>query len=506
MTSQQGRVRLGALVIVAALAGCGGGTPGTAERGPEARTAPPAAAPVPREPSPGTTAAAARGLPDFTDLVARYGPAVVNVSVVERGRAARLQDDGSASPEDPLHDFFRRFGVPPPRGGGGGGGVPARGEGSGFLITPDGYILTNAHVVEGAGEVTVRTTDRREFVAKIVGVDRRTDVAVIKIDAKDMPTVRLGDPSKLRPGEWVVAIGSPFGFENSVTSGIVSATSRAVNDPASQESNLTPFIQSDAAVNPGNSGGPLFNMAGEVVGINSQIYSRTGGYMGISFAIPIDVAVNVKDQLIKTGRVQRGRIGVQIQEVNQQLADSFGLDRPRGALVSEVVPGEPGAKAGLKAGDVIDGVNGRAVERSTDLPVLIAATKPGTTVELEVWRDGGSRKLDVEVAELREGRVQRTGSSGGGAGDSDRLGLQVRPLTPQERRAAEIDGGLLVEDVDGPALNAGMQPGDVIVGANGQRIATIAELEAIVGKSKRSVALLVNRGGTTIFVPLRLGG
>jgi serine protease Do len=291
-----------------------------------------------------------------------------------------------------------------------------------------------------------------------------------------------------------------------VTSGIVSATSRAVNDPASQESNLTPFIQSDAAVNPGNSGGPLFNMAGEVVGINSQIYSRTGGFMGISFAIPIDVAVNVKDQLIKTGRVQRGRIGVQIQEVNQQLADSFGLDRPRGALVSEVVPGEPGAKAGLKPGDVILGVDGRSVERSSDLPVLIAAQKPGASVELDVWRDGAARQLKVQVAELREGRVQRTGNSGGGGADSDRLGLQVRPLTQQERRAAEIDGGLLVEDVDGPALNAGLQPGDVIVGANGQKIASIEDLEGIVGKSKRSVALLVNRGGTTIFVPLRLGG
>jgi serine protease Do len=505
MTRQQGSARIVALVTVGALAlaGCGGNAPGTAEKSASAATTAPAAAPqTPEGPSPGTTAAAARGLPDFTDLVARYGPAVVNVSVVERGRPAALQDEESGSAEDPLHDFLRRFGVPPQRGN----MPPSRGEGSGFLITPDGYIMTNAHVVEGAGEVTVRTTDRREFVAKIVGVDRRTDVAVIKIDAQDMPTVRLGDPSKLRPGEWVVAIGSPFGFENSVTSGIVSATSRAVNDPASQESNLTPFIQSDAAVNPGNSGGPLFNMAGEVVGINSQIYSRTGGYMGISFAIPIDVAVNVKDQLIKTGRVQRGRIGVQIQEVNQQLADSFGLDRPRGALVSEVVPGEPGAKAGLKSGDVILGVDGRSVERSSDLPVLIAAQKPGSSVELEVWRERAVRQLQVQVAELREGRVQRTGNSGGGSGDSDRLGLQVRPLTQQERRAAEIDGGLLVEDVEGPALNAGLQPGDVIVGANGQKIASIDELESIVGKSKRSVALLVNRGGTTIFVPLRLGG
>jgi serine protease Do len=284
------------------------------------------------------------------------------------------------------------------------------------------------------------------------------------------------------------------------TQGIVSATGRQLRE------RYVPFIQTDAAVNPGNSGGPLFNMAGEVVGINSQIYSRTGGFMGISFAIPIDVAVNVKDQLVKTGRVQRGRIGVQIQEVNQQLADSFGLDRPRGALVSEVVPGEPGAKAGLRAGDVILGVNGRNVERSNDLPVIIAAQKPGSSVELEVWRERAVRKLAVQVAELRDGRVQRTSNSGGGGGDSDRLGLQVRPLTPQERRAAEIEGGLLIEDVDGPALNAGLQPGDVIVNANGQKVATVADLEGIVGKSKRSVALLVNRGGTTIWVPLRYGG
>jgi serine protease Do len=500
MRIQQGSVRLAALVAAGALAvaGCGGApAPGGAQSAAPASTPPPA----PKEPSPGTNAAAARGLPDFTDLVARYGPAVVNVSVVERGRTAALQQDDGTSPEDPLHDFLRRFGMPQPRGN----MPPARGEGSGFLISPDGYILTNAHVVEGAGEVTVRTTDRREFAAKIVGADRRTDVAVIKIEAKDMPTVRLGDPSQLRPGEWVVAIGSPFGFENSVTSGIVSATSRAVNDPTSQESNLTPFIQTDAAVNPGNSGGPLFNMAGEVVGINSQIYSRTGGYMGISFAIPIDVAVNVKDQLIKTGRVQRGRIGVQIQEVNQQFADSFGLDRPRGALVSEVVPGEPGAKAGLQAGDVILGVDGRSVERSSDLPVLIAAQKPGSTVELEVWRDRAVRKLQVNVAELRDGRVQRTAGSPGGSGGPGPGGGRGGPGWPQERRAAEIDGGLLIEDVDGPALNAGLQPGDVIVGANGRKIASIEDLESLVGKAKGSVALLVNRGGTTIFVPLRLG-
>jgi serine protease Do len=509
MRIEQGSARFAALVTVGALAlaGCGrtpGGSPAGESAGSgSAATAPAAAPPAAKPPSPGTNAAAARGLPDFTDLVAKYGPAVVNVSVVERGRNASMQDDGGEdAPEDPLHDFLRRFGVPGQRGG---AQPPARGEGSGFVITADGYILTNAHVVADASEVTVRTTDRREFAAKVVGVDRRTDVAVIKINAKDLPTVQLGDPSKLRPGEWVVAIGSPFGFENSVTAGIVSATSRSIND--GPESNLTPFIQTDAAVNPGNSGGPLFNMAGEVVGINSQIYSRTGGFMGISFAIPIDVAVNVKDQLIKTGRVQRGRIGVVIQDVNQQLADSFGLDRPRGALVSQVEAGAPGAKAGLKAGDVILSANGKPIDRSSDLPVLIAAQKPGTNVELEVWRDRASRKFTVTVAELKDGRVSRTGGgSDGAASGSDKLGLSVRPLTQQERRAGDIESGLLVEDVDGPALRAGLQAGDVIVGANGQKVASVDDLEAIVGKSKGAIALLVNRNGTTLFVPIRMGG
>ena len=487
-----------ALVAAVALAACGR-APGRATPPAAPNTAPAAAiatAPAPPPPasgpSPGTTAALARGLPDFTELVARYGPAVVNVSVIERGHGgASFEDD---APDDPLHDFLRRFGAQPR-----GPQPPARGEGSGFIVTGDGYILTNAHVVADASDVTVRLTDRREFTAKVVGVDRRTDVAVIRIEGKDLPTVRIGDPSRLRPGEWVVAIGSPFGFDNSVTAGIVSAISRSLPD-----GQYTPFIQTDAAVNPGNSGGPLFNMAGEVVGINSQIYSRTGGFMGISFAIPIDVANSVRDQLIKTGRVQRGRIGVVIQDLNQQLADSFGLDRPRGALVSQVEPGAPGAKAGIRPGDVILAVNGTAIERSGQVSSVVAALKPGAKAQVEVWRDRASRSFEVEIAELKDGRVARTGaeSERGGA----RLGLAVRPLSPQERRVSGLEGGLLVEDVAGPALRAGLRPGDVIIGGNGHKIGSVEELEALVEKGKRSVALLVNREGTTIFVPLRLGG
>ena len=466
---------------------------GACSRPPEHVAAPVATAPAAQAqaPSPGTTAATALGLPDFTDLVARNGAAVVNVAVVEKGRAANF-DEGA--PDDPLHDFLRRFGMPP-----GGQQPPTRGEGSGFIVGADGYILTNAHVVADAREVTVRLTDRREFTAKVIGADRRTDVAVIKIDGKGLPTVRIGDPAKLRPGEWVVAIGSPFGFDNSVTAGIVSATARSLPD-----GQYTPFIQTDAAVNPGNSGGPLFNMAGEVVGINSQIYSRTGGFMGISFAIPIDIAIGVKDQLVKTGRVQRGRIGVLVQEVGQQLADSFGLDRPRGAIVAQVEAGGPAAKAGLKAGDVILAVNGQSIEHSGQLSAVISQQHPGSRVELEVWRDRASKKIEVEIGELKEGPI--AANERGESPKDAALGLTVRPLLPGERRAAGLDGGLLVEEARGPALEADVRPGDVIVGVNGQRVASVEDLETQVGTSKRSVALLVNRNGTTIFIPIRTGG
>jgi serine protease Do len=400
------------------------------------------------------------------------------------------------SPNDPFYEFFRRFGPPVPRNP-----QPVRGEGSGFIVSPDGYILTNAHVVQDADEVTVKTTDRREYTAKVVGVDEPTDVAVLKIDANNLPTVKLGDPQKLRPGEWVVAIGSPFGFENSVTAGIVSATSRAMPG-----GNYTPFIQTDVAVNPGNSGGPLFNMNGEVVGINSQIYSRTGGYMGVSFAIPIDVASHVKDQLIKTGRVTRSRIGVSIQDVTAQLAESFGLDRPRGALVGQVEDDGPGEKGGIKAGDVILKVDGEPVETSSQVPVMIARKKPGAPVSIEVWRNGGTKELTVRPVEMEDKgtRVARNDAEQGD--ETARLGLAVRPLTQQEKRQADTEGDLLVQDVDGPAASAGVRPGDIILGVNGSRVKSVDELrEAAKKRNGKVVALLIERDNAQIFVPVRVG-
>jgi serine protease Do len=452
-----------------------------------------------RPASPAAPAAAAatslvQGLPDFASLVERNGAAVVNVSVVQRRQ--RAADIPGLSPDDPFYEFFRRFQGPR------GNQPPARGEGSGFIVSDDGYILTNAHVVDEASEVTVKLTDRREFTAKVIGADKRTDVAVLKIDAKGLPTVRLGDPARLRPGEWVIAIGSPFGFDNSVTAGIVSAKSRSL---PGEDSNYVPFIQTDVAVNPGNSGGPLFNLAGEVVGINSQIYSRTGGYMGLSFAIPIDLASNIKEQLIRTGRVSRGRIGVSIQDVNAQFAESFGLDRPRGALVGSVEDGGPADKGGVKPGDIILSADGRPVERSSELPAIIASVRPGTDTAIEVWRDRGVRKLTVKVAELEE-RTQRTAARGDSAApESDKLGLVVRELSSQEQRAAGTRGSLYVEDVEGPAAEAGVRPGDVILGVNGRSVKTLKDLQEATGRAGKTVALLIQRDDAQIFVPIRIG-
>ncbi|MDR2214517.1 MAG: Do family serine endopeptidase [Nevskiaceae bacterium] len=462
-----------------------------------------------------------QGLPDFTALVDRYGPAVVNVQVTERRDAPAQQgranprgqpgQPGQADPNDPFSEFFRRFGIPNPQQGPqgpqdgaprGGRGAPARGEGSGFIVTADGYIMTNAHVVRGATDVTVKMTDRREYPAKVIGLDDRTDVAVIKIDGKDLPTVRIGDPTALKPGQWVVAIGSPFGMENSVTAGIVSAISRSLpGDP------YVPFIQTDVAVNPGNSGGPLFNLQGEVIGINSQIYSQTGGYMGLSFAIPIDVANGVREQLVSGGKVQRGRIGVGIQPVTAALADSFGLDRPRGALVGSVEGGSPADKAGLKAGDIILGVDGRAVERDAELPSIISGVKPGKTVKLEVWRDRGVKTMTVNVVELNPDETVASNDQSGGdsaAQTADVLGMKIRSLAADERSNASTEGNLVVEDVEGPAELAGVQRGDIILGVNGTRVKTQAELAAAAKRSGKTVALLIQRGDAQIFVPVKI--
>ncbi|MGD9596896.1 MAG: DegQ family serine endoprotease [Steroidobacteraceae bacterium] len=450
-------------------------------------------------PAPASAAAPmVQGLPDFTAIVQKYGPAVVNIDVVSRQDArGGIQGPPGMSPDDPFYDFFRRFGIPTPRGG---NMPPTRGEGSGFIVTPDGYILTNAHVIDDATDVTVRLTDRREFTAKVIGSDKRTDVAVIKIDAKDLPTVRIGDPSQLRTGQWVIAIGSPFGFDNSVTAGIVSGISRSLPDD-----NYVPFIQTDVAVNPGNSGGPLFNLNGEVIGINSQIYSRSGGYMGLSFAIPIDVAARVRDQLIKTGHVSRGRIGVTVQEVNAQFADSFGLDRPRGALVSSVEEDGPGDKGGLEPGDVILSVDGNAVERSAQLPGIIAGIKPGTRATLEVWRNKATKRITVKVGELDEPMQKVAMRDGEDADKYAELGIAVRPLDPREKSQVETSGDLVIVGVEGSAALAGLQRGDIILGANGADVSTVKELRDAVRKSGKAVALRIQRNGTEIFVPVRIG-
>jgi serine protease Do len=369
--------------------------------------------------------------------------------------------------------------------------------GSGFILSADGYILTNAHVVDQAEHVTVRLTDRREFKAKVVGVDKQTDIAVLKIDASALPTVRLGKSAEANVGEWVVAIGSPFGFENSVSAGIVSAKARSLPDAA-----YTQFLQTDVAVNPGNSGGPLFNLAGEVIGINSQIYSRTGGFQGISFAIPIEVALNVKDQLVKNGKVSRGRIGVTIQEVNATLADSFGLDRPRGALVSSVDASSPGEKAGLQVGDIVLKYDGKAIERSADLPVLVGDTAPGRSATIEVWRKGSSKTLTVAPT---EGKAEKVASDDRSQAPKGRLGVAVRPLNAEERKENGGKGGLVVEQVGGAAQRAGVQAGDILLSFNGAPVKSAEELRDHVAKAGKSAALLVQREGRQIFVPVELG-
>ncbi len=372
-----------------------------------------------------------------------------------------------------------------------------RGEGSGFIVSADGIILTNAHVVDGAQKVTVKLTDRREFEARVIGADAKSDVAVLKIDAHDLPVTKLGDPRTLQVGEWVVAIGSPFGLENTVTAGIVSAKGRSLPDDT-----YVPFIQTDVAVNPGNSGGPLFNLRGEVVGINSQIYSRSGGYQGLSFAIPIDVAMNVGKQLQTQGHVTRGKLGVGIQDVDQALAESFGLDVPRGALVSSVEKGGPAAKAGLREGDVILGFDGQAIDSAGQLPSAVAATDPGKAVAVQVWRDRATREVSVKLGQTTEDDAVAANADGTAAG---RLGMMVRPLSPEEKQQTELSDGLVVEDVDGAAAEAGVRPGDIVIAANGTSVKSVEQLRSVVSGSKSHVALLVQRGDARVFVPIELG-
>jgi serine protease Do len=442
------------------------------------------------------------GLPDFSGLVAEAGGAVVNVSVTEKAQKIPalpgLNGQGQGDGDDPLSQFFRRFQTPTP---GPDRAPPSRGVGSGFIISADGYVLTNAHVVADASEVVVMLTDRREFIAKVVGIDKASDVALIKIAATGLPTVRFGDPAKLRPGQWAIAIGSPFGFENSVTAGVISALGRPLND-GSNTSYVT-FIQTDAAVNPGNSGGPLFNIDGEVIGINSQIYSRTGGYMGVSFAIPIDLALNVKDQLQKNGKVMRSRIGVSVQDIRQQLALSFGLTTPHGALISSVDPTGPGEKAGLKAGDVITSVNGRNIDHSWDLPAIVSQLPPGSQARLGIWHDRKATEVTVKTVLLEDPPSQASRNSGEDGGG--KLGLVLRSLQPSEQQELHTKGRLLVEDVTGPALAAGLQPGDVVLGVNGVGVATVADLKREVARAGHNVALLVQREDAQSYFPIDVG-
>jgi serine protease Do len=445
-------------------------------------------------------------MPDFSQITERYGASVVNISVSGIKQAANDSDEAPAvqrrgSPgqgfDDPFFEFFRRFQVPG-QGMPGQEEVPTRGQGSGFIVSTDGLILTNAHVVQGATDVSVKLTDRREFQAKVLGSDPKTDVAVLKIEAKNLPVVPMGSVRDLKVGEWVLAIGSPFGFENSVSAGVVSAKGRSLPDDS-----FVPFIQTDVAVNPGNSGGPLFNARGEVVGINSQIYSRTGGYQGLSFAIPIDVAIKVKDQIVATGHASHARLGVAIQEVNQTLADSFKLDKPEGALVSSVDPGGPADKAGLKTGDVILNVNGKPVVASGDLPAVIGDATPGAKVTLGIWRQGKAQELTAQLGDASE-KVSQLAQRDEAVGKG-KLGLALRPLQPDERAQASVAGGLLVEQAAGPAAKAGIQPGDVLLAVNGTQVKSVEQVRALLAKSDKSVALLIQRDGSKIFVPVRMG-
>ena len=451
-----------------------------------AQGSPPVAAVTSAEPGSGVAVM----LPDFTALVKKYGPAVVNIRVIEKP-----QEEGNNpfGPNSPFAPFFRGFPfqVPPEE--------PVRGEGSGFIIQPDGLILTNAHVVEGATRVTVQLSDRREYRAKVIGEDKTADVAVIKVPADHLPTVNLGNSNTLQVGQWVLAIGAPFGFENSATAGIVSAKGRMLPDEGAES--YVPFIQTDVPINPGNSGGPLFNMQGQVIGINSQIYSRSGGYMGVSFSIPINVAMQVAHQLTTTGHVERGELGVLIQEVDQGLADSFGLPEPEGALVSSVESGSPAARAGMKPGDVILALDGVPVQTSSQLPVRIASLMPGTTVRLTIWRNHAQREISVKLGSM--GR-RRLASAQGPQQQGGSLGLAVRPLTSDEEEQAHAHGGLLVEGVSGPSEDAGIQPGDVVLAANGQRVSTVEQLHSAVQKSRGEVALLIQRGNARIFVPVEV--
>ena len=444
------------------------------------------------------------GLPDFTDLVDRVGPAVVNIRTTQKVKPGQGTIPGGDDEE--MQEFFRRFfGVPiPPRQQPSPRGrkpspqqeeeVP-RGVGSGFIISADGYVMTNAHVVEGADDVYVTLTDKREYKAKIIGSDKRTDVALVKIEGSNLPRLTMGDSNKLRVGEWVIAIGSPFGLDNTVTAGIVSAKARDTGD-------YLPLIQTDVAVNPGNSGGPLINMRGEVVGINSQIYSRSGGYMGISFAVPVDEAMRVSEQLKTTGKVTRGRLGVQIGEVTKEVAESLGLPKSQGALVQRIEPGSPAEKGGLEAGDIILKFNGAAIEKSSDLPRLVGNTKPGSRATVTVWRRGANRDLNMTVTEMDADKVAKKEEKFKPDQPVNTLGLAVSDLTEAQKKELRVDGGVIVETAEG------LRAGDVILRLNNVDVKDAKQFNALVTKlePKKTAVLLVRRGDSSQFVPVKPNG
>ncbi len=473
---------LGCLALLLAMTGCTPGkqtAPGQAPQG------------VQSAPAPLVT------LPDFSSLVAREGPAVVNISSTKIVHDSDTDQSSQDSQDnDPFYDFFHRFMPNSPQAP---HDYASKSLGSGFIISHDGYILTNAHVIDDSDEVTVKLTDKREFRAKVIGSDKRADIALIKIRAKNLPIVPIGDPSTLKVGEWVLAIGSPFGFDNSVTSGIVSAKGRSLPDE-----NYVPFIQTDVPINPGNSGGPLFNMKGEVVGINSQIYSRTGGYMGLSFAIPIDVAMNISNQLRENGKVSRGKIGVEIQELNQDLAKSFGMKDANGALVASVEKSGPADQAGIRPGDVIIGFNGKAVESSTELPALVGATKPGTKASVKIWRDGSEQDISMTVGELS--------SSVSPAVESpqrlsiDRIGLGLKNLGADQKSAAGVDHGILIVKVRGAFMQSQLAEGDIILAMNHTDITSVDQFNDLLSRIPRgqTVALLIRRGSSSIYIPIKV--
>ena len=431
-------------------------------------------------------------LPDFTKLVKENGKGVVNISTIKNARTETVNLFPGMEKEA---EIFKRFGFPFPLGPQQQRIPEQRGTGSGFIISSDGLILTNAHVVEGADELRIRLTDNREFMGKVLGLDKKTDIAVVKIEAKDLPVLKIGSSEKLKVGEWVAAIGSPFGLHNTVTAGIVSAKSRQL--PSDQ---YVPFIQTDVAVNPGNSGGPLFNMQGEVVGINSQIFSTSGGFMGLSFSIPIDLAMQIKDQLVQNGRVIRGRIGVGIQAVTQDLAEAFGMKTPRGAVITMLEKGLPGEKAGLMVGDIVIAIDGKDLANANELPVKISTMKPGTKATLTVLRDGKEKKITVTVAETpSEGTIQTNDTKNA----QGKLGVSVRELSAEEKKELDLQNGLVVTEVRGAAAKAGLMPRDIILSANGKTINNSSDLIGVVKKAKK-VALLVQRQQSRIFIAIDL--